>query len=71
MSLEIAYKIGMESPLIIENFGLWNREEGLHDFRKTRILSRRRRNLQRHQFKATGVFMREGSENHTDLDDYQ
>lgn len=65
------YKIAETKPLIYEDFGQWSHTRGLIDLRPTRILSRRRRDLKGHQFKATAVFVEEGSENHTDLDDYQ
>lgn len=65
------YKIARATPLLYEDFGLWKRDGGLVDSRTTRILSRRRRNLQGHQFKATTVFLEKGSEKYMDLDDYQ
>lgn len=65
------YKIGRETALIYESFGVWTRVNGLVDLRTTRILSRRRRNLQGHQLKASAALPTEGSENHTDLDDHQ
>lgn len=63
------YKISIGTPLIYEEFGTWSIGRGLIDLRTTRILSRRRRNLQGHEFKATTVFMEEGSEKFMDLDD--
>ncbi|XP_031617482.1 glutamate receptor 3-like [Contarinia nasturtii] len=69
--LKQVYKVAIGMPLIYEDFGLWTKKDGLIDLRTTRILSRRRRNLQGYQLKATTVFMNEGSENHTDLDDTQ
>lgn len=57
--------------MIYEDFGVWSHDGGLVDLRITRILSRRRRNLQRHQLRAATVFMEKGSENNTDLDDFQ
>lgn len=65
------YKIAKNSTLIYEEFGLWNPKDGLVDFRNDNILSRKRRNLQKHQLRAATVFMENGSENNTDLDDYQ
>ncbi|XP_055295194.1 uncharacterized protein LOC129564966 [Sitodiplosis mosellana] len=70
-TLKQVYKIAKETPLLYEDFGIWNQKEGLIDLRTTRILSRRRRNLQGHQFKASAALPTEGSEIHTDLDDYQ
>lgn len=46
-------------------------ESRLHDMRTTNILSRRRRDLQGHLIVAAGVFTPAGTENYTDLDDYQ
>lgn len=66
-----AYKISKETPFIYEKFGLWNQQKGLIHARETRIVSRRRRNLQGHLFKAAAVYIYEGSENHVDLDDYK
>lgn len=63
------YKISVGTPLIYEEFGSWSPGGGLIDLRTTRILSRRRRNLHGHEFKATTVFMQEGSEKFMDLDD--
>lgn len=57
--------------MIFEDFGTWNREGGLNDMRTTRILSKRRRNLQGHQFKGSAVFPNKDSEKHMDLDDYR
>lgn len=71
VQFRIVYSISKDSPLIYEKFGTWNLSHGVVDIRKTRILSRRRRNLQKHQFIVGTVFMQEGSENYTDLDDYQ
>lgn len=57
--------------MINENYGLWERNVGLIDLRTTAILSRRRRNLHQYQLIAPKVFLEKGSENYTDLDDYQ
>lgn len=57
--------------MIYENFGVWSSKDGLVDFRTSRVLSRRRRNLNGHRFIAPTVFQKNGSENHMDLDDYQ
>lgn len=69
--LWIVYQIERGDPFITEDFGHWSFEGGLVDLRASRVLARRRRNLQRHQFRAATVFIEPGSENHTDLDDYQ
>lgn len=65
------YRIGIKKPFIYEEFGVWSYENGLSDLRTLHILSRRRRNLHGHVLKATTVFMENGGENYTDLDDYQ
>lgn len=57
--------------MIFENFGRWNFQEGLHDSRTTRVLSRRRRNLKGYRLIAPTVFVTNGSEKHKDLDDYR
>lgn len=67
----IAYKIGREDPLIYEEFGSWSPKTGLIDLRTTPIVSKRRRDLRGHRLVVATVFMDKGSENHTDLDDYQ
>lgn len=67
----IAYQIQRDEQFIYENFGHWNYEDGLVDVRTSRILARNRRNLKGHRFRAATVFMESGSENNTDLDDYQ
>lgn len=67
----IAYKISKGDSMIYEDFGMWSSENGLIDLRVSRILSRRRRNLKGHRLIAPTVFIQKGSENHTDLDDYQ
>lgn len=66
-----AYKIGKESSLIYEEFGRWSEATRLVDLRETRVLSKRRRDLQGHRFIASTVYIKEGQENLTDLDDYQ
>lgn len=54
--------------LVMENFGNWSEEEGLHDARETRVLARRRRNLMSFNFKASMVIIYNDSLNHlTDL----
>lgn len=58
-------------PIIYEDFGFWTQAEGLTDLRSSRILSQRRRNLQGIQLRGSTVFMHEGSENRTDLDDIE
>ncbi|XP_031617481.1 ionotropic receptor 75a-like [Contarinia nasturtii] len=68
--LKQVYKIGKETSLIYENFGTWNIEKGIVDLRVTRVLSRRRRNLNGYRLIAPMVFTKKGSENFTDLDDY-
>lgn len=65
------YKIAAGNAFIFEQFGWWSFDDGLIDLRWTKTLSRRRNNLQGHKLKASTVFMIKGSENHTDLDDYQ
>lgn len=65
------YQIGNGDSLIYEEFGHWSYEKGLLDLRKSRILSRRRRNLKGHRLIAATVFLEKGSENYPDLDDYQ
>lgn len=57
--------------MIYENFGHWNFQNGLVDNRTSCVLSRRRRDLKGYRFIAPTVFQISGSENHTDLDDYQ
>lgn len=71
LKFKSVYRIAKGLPLIYENFGVWSNEKGFVDLRATRILSRRRRNLQGHQLKASTVFMEKGEESYTDLDDYQ
>lgn len=66
-----AYKIGKGDSLIYENFGHWNFQDGLHDFRPTRVLSRRRRDLRGYRLIAPMVFITNGSEEHKDLDDFR
>lgn len=66
-----AYRISKGRPLIFEVYGSWSEETGLVDSRQTRILSKRRRNLQGQQLVAAGVFMKADSVNHIDLDDYR
>lgn len=70
-NVHVVYKIGKHRPFIYENFGVWSSNYGLLDLRPTRILSRQRRNLQGHRLIAPTVFFHEGSENNTDLDDFQ
>lgn len=57
--------------MLYEYFGHWNYQDGLHDFRTTRVLSRRRRNLNGHRLIAPMVFTTKDSEKHKDLDDYR
>lgn len=71
ISLCLVYKIAQDASLIYEEYGYWSYGEGLIDLRTTPILSKRRQNLKKHQLIAATVFMEKGSENHTDLDDYQ
>lgn len=70
-NLKQVYQIGRNEPFIYDDFGHWSYEDGLVDLRTSRVLARRRRNLQGHQFRAATVFLEAGSENRTDLDDYQ
>lgn len=66
-----AYKIGKDSTdLVHEPFGSKSAVEFV-DNRSSRILSRRRRDLRGQPLITSLVFMTDGSENHTDLDDYQ
>lgn len=67
----IVYKIGRSEPFKYEDFGHWGYGDGLVDSRSSGILARRRRNLRGHRLRAATVFLEPGSENHTDLDDYQ
>lgn len=66
-----AYKITKSHPIIYEQYGTWSPNHGVTDLRSTRILSRRRRDLKGHKLVAATVFMHNGHENYTDLDDYK
>lgn len=67
----IVYQIGRGESFIYEDFGYCTYENGLVDLRISRVLARRRRNLHGHRFRAATVFLEPGSENRTDLDNYQ
>jgi hypothetical protein len=50
--------------LVMEHFGNWSEEGGLHDVRETRVLARRRRNLMQFNFKVSMVIIHNDSLNH-------
>lgn len=58
-----------QSSFIHENFGSWNEENGLLDVRVTKILSRRRRDLQRKRLRSTVILIK--NESISQLDDLQ
>lgn len=57
------------SKNIHEYFGTWSLDRGIEDKRTTRIISRRRRNLQRHTLPASMVILNNDSLSH--LTDYR
>lgn len=65
-----AYRISAEKPLIFEEYGSWRIKTGLNDVRRTRILSKRRRDLRGHQLVAANVYIKNESLYHG-LDDYK
>lgn len=68
--LNYVYKVRKHSELITDTFGKWNTSKKGFDFlRNGDSLTRRRRNLQRHQLKVSVVIMDNSSYGH--LTDYR
>lgn len=66
----LVYKIVKDMARNIhEQFGEWTAERGIQDNRLTRIISRRRRNLQGHTLPTSMVILYNDSLNH--LTDYR
>lgn len=64
------YKTSLESPLLTETFGKWNRvDDTFHDLRQVSVTSRRRKNLHGAKLKASMVVTNEKTLAH--LEDYQ
>ncbi|XP_055678016.1 glutamate receptor 1-like [Lutzomyia longipalpis] len=63
------YRINRDFPINHEDYGGWEPRVGITDIRPTRILSRRRSNLQRTLLTASIVITNPDTENH--LDDYK
>lgn len=63
----LEYKIDRnQENFVTETFGYWDNEIGLSDLRPTRILSRRRRNLQEKILKSSVILIRNESINELD-----
>lgn len=65
----LVYRTGKDSPIIIEEFGLWNSINGINDTRKIKSLSQRRQNLRGKILTACFVIGNNDTLNH--LNDYE